>query len=130
MMHNDNEHESEDEKDEEYFESMHGENCHKMMPYVMKTVDRMEKKGDMIYAEYPDKDMIESMSEEAYNNMIRDLPDMADDHEEERQFGGRRRLARDLVGILLLNELLGRRRRRRRRHDYDYWDNDYFYYND
>lgn len=139
-MHNENEY-SEDDKDEEYFASMHGENCHRMMPYVMKSVDRMEKKGDMMYAEYPDKDMVESMSEEAYNNMIRDMPDMADEHEEERQFGGRRRLARDLIGILLINELLGRRRRRRRRHDYDY-GNDYgygygygygdndFYYND
>jgi len=123
----------EDERDEEHFASMHGENCHKMMPYVMKTVDRMEKKGDMIYAEYPDKEMVESMSEEAYNNVIRDMPEMADEHQEERQFGGRRQFGRDLVTILLLNELLGRRRRRRRRPyggfpGYGYGDD--FYYND
>ena len=128
----------EDDRDEEYFAAMQGENYHRMMPYVMKTVDKMEKKGDMIYAEHPEKEMVERMSEDAYNNMIRDMPDMADEYEEERQFGGRRRFARDLIALLLINELLRRRRRRRRRHDYDYsdydnnlyeYDND-FYYNE
>lgn len=120
-----------DERDEEYFAGMHSENCHRMMPYVMKTVDRMEKKGDMIYAEYPDKQMVAGMSEEAYENMIKDMPDMAMECEEERQFGGRRQFGRDLITILLLNELL-RRRRRRRRRDFDHWDydNNDFYYND
>jgi len=122
---------SEDDRDEEYFASMHSENCHRMMPYVMKTLDKMEKKGDMIYAEYPEKEMVDRMTEEAYNNMIRDMPDMDDEHEEERQLGGRRRFARDLLGILLISELL-RRRRRRRRRDYGYWDNNFndFYYNE
>lgn len=131
-MNNENDYLEEDERDEEYFASMHGENCHRMMPYVMKTVDRIEKKGDMIYAEYPDKEMVERMSEEAYNNMVRDMPEMADEQEEERQFGGRRRFGRDLITILLFNELLRRRRRRRRRdHDYGNGDNfNDFYYNE
>ena len=132
MQHeNEDHHLEEDERDEEYFASMHGENCHRMMPYIMKTLDRMEKKGDMIYAENPDKEMVESMSEEAYNNMIRDMPEMADEQGEERQFGGRR-FGRDLITILLLNELLGRRRRRRRRRPYDGYPGygDDFYYND
>jgi hypothetical protein len=131
-MYNENDYHEEDERDEEYFESMHGENCHMMMPYVMRAIDKMEKKGDMIYAEHPDKEMIKRMTEEAYENMVRDMPEMADEYEEDRQFGGRRRFGRDLIALLLLNQLLRRRRRRRRRHDYDYWDNDYndFYYND
>jgi hypothetical protein len=125
----------EDDRDEEYFARMQGENYHRMMPYVMRTVDRMEKKGDMIYAQYPDREMLEGMSEETYNNMIRDMPEMADEQEEERQFGGRRRFGRDLITVLLLSQLLGRRRRRRRKHDYDhgygYGDNyNDFYYND
>jgi hypothetical protein len=134
-MNYENDYLEEDERDEEYFARMHGENYHRMMPYVMKTVDRMEKKGDMIYVEHPDKEMVERMSEEAYNNMIRDMPEMADEQDEERQFGGRRRFGRDLITILLLSQLLGRRRRRRRRRDHDY-DNGYgdnfndFYYND
>ena len=90
----------------------------------------MEKKGDMIYAEYPEKEMVERMSEEAYNNMIRDMPEMADEQGEERQFGGRRRFGRDIITILLLNELLGRRRRRRRPYDGYPGYGDDFYYND
>jgi hypothetical protein len=129
-MNCDNNYNDADERDEEYFATMQSENGNRMMPYVMKTVDRMEKKGDMIYAEYPDKQMVAGMSEEAYNNMVRDMPDMADEYEEERQFGGRRRFGRDLITILLLNELLGRRRRRRRRHGYGYGDYDYNNYND
>jgi hypothetical protein len=130
----------EDDRDEEYFAGMYGENCQRMMPYVIKTLDKMEKKGDMLYAEYPDREMIERMSEEAYDNMVRDMPDMADEYEEERQYGGRRRFGRDLITLLLFNQLLGRRRRRRRRpyggspgygygspYGYDFND---FYYNE
>lgn len=121
-----------DDKDEQYFAGMHGENCHVMMPYVKKTVDKMEQKGDMIYKDYPDKEMFDTMLEDAYKDMVHDMPEMADETDAERQFFGRRRIARDLLGILLINELLGRRRRRRRRHyDYDYpvygYD-DYYYY--
>lgn len=117
----------EDEKDEEYFAGMYGENCHMMMPYVMKTVDKMEQKGDMIYDEYPEQEMVSDMTDEAYKNMIKDMPEMADESENERQYG-RRRVARDLLGILLINELL--RRRRRRRHNYDFYDHDYNHHGD
>ncbi|OGO77501.1 MAG: hypothetical protein A2Y23_07450 [Clostridiales bacterium GWB2_37_7] len=117
-----------DERDEEYFTGMQSENYNRMMPYVMITVDKMEKKGDMIYAEYPDKHMIERMSEEAYGNMVSEMPDMADEYEEERQYGGRRHFGRDLITFLLFNELLRRRRRRRRRRDFFYGDDDFYYY--
>ena len=118
-----------DERDEEYFAGMHSEACHKMMPYVKRTLDKMEQKSDILDMEYPDKRIIEEMTEETYQNMIRDMPDMADEMETERQFGGRRRFARDILGLLLINQLLRRRRRRRRRH-YDYWDydNDFYFY--
>jgi len=133
-MNYENDYYEEDERDEEYFESMHGENYRMMMPYVMRTIDKMEKKGDMVYAEYPDKEMVKRMSEETYDNMVRDMPEMADEYEEERQFGGRRRFGRDLITFLLLSQLLRRRRRRRRRRPYDgfpgygYDFDDYYYY--
>ena len=121
-----------DDKDEEYFAGMYGENCNKMMPYVKRVVDKMEHKGDMIYEEYPERDMVDGMLDEAYNNMVADMPELADESAVERQYYGPRRFARDLLGILLINELVGRRRRRRRRlYDYDYpyygYD-DYYYY--
>lgn len=125
----------EDDRDEEYFAGMYSDACRHMMPYVMRTVDRMEQKGDMIYEDRPGREMVDRMTEEAYNDLISDMPDMADEMSEERQFG-RRRFARDLLGLLLISELLRRRRRRRRRHwddygyDYDYGFGDDFYYYD
>ncbi len=121
-----------DDKDEEYFKSMYSDTCHEMMPYVMGTVDRMEQKGDMLYEDSPKREMIDRMTDEAYNDLIRDMPDMADEMSEERIIIRPRRFARDLVRILLINELVGRRRRRRRRYydnygsDYD----DYYYFQD
>jgi hypothetical protein len=123
----------EDDRDEEYFAGMYSDACHHMMPYVMRTVDRMEQKGDMIYEARPEREMVDRMTEETYSDLISDMPDMADEMSEERQYG-RRRFTRDLLGLLLISELLRRRRRRRRRHpyygyDYDYgFDNDFYYY--
>lgn len=121
----------EEEKDEEYFAGMYGDDCHRMIPYVKKAIDKMEQKGEMIYQEYPEKQMVDRMSEDAYNSMVKDMPEMSDEMEE-RQYGGRRRFGRDLVRLLLINELLRRRRRRRRRdHDYDSFGyGDDFYYNE
>ena len=122
----------EDEKDEDYFAQMYGDTCHKMMPYVVQTIDKEEEKSEMLYEGYPSQDMINKMTDEAYRNMVKHMPEMADEGNEERQQFGRRRLARDLVGVLLLNELLRRRRRRRRPHG-GYWGNDFgspYNYND
>lgn len=119
-----------DDRDEEYFKSMYGDACHEMMPYVMRTVDRIEQKGDMLYEEYPKREMVDRMTDEAYNDFIRDMPDMADEMNEERIIRPRR-FARDLIGVLLISELLGRRRRRRRRRHWDNYDfNEDYYFED
>jgi hypothetical protein len=109
----------EDERDEEYFAGMHSDVSREMMPYVLGTVDRMEQKGDMIYVARPRREMVDRMTDEAYNDLVTDMPDMSEEMDEERQFGGRRRFSRDLLRVLLLNELLRRRRRRRRFHHSD-----------
>lgn len=114
-----------DDRDEEYFKSMHCDACHEMMPYVMGTLDRMEQKGNMLYEDRPKREMVDRMTDEAYNDLIRDMPDMSDETGEERIIRPRR-FGRDLVRVLLINELLGRRRRRRRHH----WDNFGYDYND
>lgn len=118
-MHDDDE----DEKDEEYFAGMHSEACHKMMPYVNRVMDRMEQKGDMLYEDRPKREMVEGMTEEAYNDMVNDMPEMAGNMHEDRQYHGHNNFGRDLLQILLINELL--RRRRRRRHGFGYPDYGY-----
>lgn len=139
---------NEDDMDEEYYTDMYGDTCHKMMPYIKKAVDRMENDHD-IYEERPDRDMVDRMTEEAYRDMLDHMPELNGDMHEERQYYGPGRFARDLAGVLLINELLGRRRRRRRQYPYpgygagfmygpglgygpeygpDFGYNDYYYY--
>lgn len=118
----------EDEKDEKYFTDMYPDICTKLMPYVVETLDKAEQKDDKLYEGYPGGDMLRDMMGGAFKNIVADMPELADEDEEGgRQYGGRR-FARDLVGVLLLNELLRRRRRRRYSGYYDY---DYYpgYYN-
>lgn len=118
----------EDEKDEKYFTDMYPDICTRLMPYVVETLDKAEQKDDKLYEGYPGGDMLRDMMGGAFKNIVVDMPELADEDEEDgRQYGGRR-FARDLVGVLLLNELLRRRRRRRYSGYYDY---DYYpgYYN-
>lgn len=113
----------EDEEDDRQFLKMYPESCMRIMVYVNVEIDRMEKKDEMMHDEQPDREMVDMMADNAYNAMVKEIPDMAEE-EEARQYP-RRRFSRDLLRLLLLNELFRRRRRRRRRHyDYDY--NDYY----
>lgn len=144
MMDMDMVYHQDDEEDEEYFMGMHSDVCKKMMPYVKGTLDKMEKKNKMMYEARPERETINIMIENTYKIMIADMPEMAEE-EDSRQYG-RRRFARDVLGVLLFSELLRRRRRFRRRrppyghrnppygtdYDFDYGmdDDDDYYYND
>lgn len=120
----------EDEEDDRQCVKMYSDVCRKMMVYVKVEVDRMEEKDEMMH-DYPlDKEMVKAMTENAYRAMVKDMPEMAE--EDSRQYPARR-FARDLLGVLLLNELFRRRRRHRRRRPYGYpygrYDYDYDYEN-
>lgn len=120
----------EDEEDDRQCVKMYPEITKKIMVYVKVEIDRMEKKDEMIHEDQLDREMVRTMTDNAYNAMVKDMPEMAEE-EESRQYP-RRRFSRDLLAVLLLNELFRRRRRRRRRHYYDYpyggYDYDYDYY--
>lgn len=117
-----------DEEDDRQFSKMYPESCKRMMPYIKEEIGRMEEKDEMMHANRPNKEMVNIMTENAYSRMVKEMPEMAEE-EETRQYP-RRRFSRDLLRLLLLNELLRRRRRHRRRHygypyggyDYDYYD--------
>jgi hypothetical protein len=108
----------EDEEDDRHFMRMYPESCRKIMIYVKVEVDRMEKKDKEMHDYRPDREMINIMTDNAYRRMVKDMPEMAEG-EEARQYPPRR-FSRDLLRLLLLNELLRRRRRRRRRIYYGY----------
>ena len=108
----------EDEEDDRHFMKMYPESCRKIMIYVKVEVDRMEGKDKEIHDYRPDREMINMMTDNAYNRMVKDMPEMAEG-DETRQYPVRR-FSRDLLRLLLLNELFRRRRRRRRRNYYGY----------
>lgn len=103
---------------------------YKIQPHVIMACDEMEDYDD---CEMPSEEMIREISNQIYENICRMYPEYAEptpyrgmayeaaaaygltDHIESQQFGGGG-IFGDLVTIVLLNELFGRRRRRRR-----YW---------
>lgn len=102
---------------------MYPDSCKKMMPYITKEIERMEKKDEMLYDKYMDKNMVEQMTDKAYDEMKKEMPEMIEENESLAvaniaQFGRRRNIGRDLIQIMLLNELFRRRRGRRRGYDY------------
>lgn len=118
----------EDEEDDRQFIRLYPESCKKIMVYVKVEIDRMEEKTHMMHDKRPDREMINMMADNAYNRMVAEMPEMSDG-EGSRQYPGRR-FSRDLLRLLLLNELFRRRRRFRRRNHYGYPFGGYDFNND
>lgn len=118
----------EDEEDDRQFMRMYPESCKKMMSFIKTEIDRMEEKCEAMHDNRPDREMIRIMADNAYNRMIKDMPEMTE-KEETRQYPAGR-FSRDLLRLLLLNELFRRRRRHRRRNYYGYPFGRYGFYED
>jgi hypothetical protein len=79
--------------------------------------DKMEYDGSMMFDEYPDREYLEKITDRIYDR----IKDMVDEPEVEANsvyfYPPRRRRnhLRDIVSLILLNELLNRRRRYRSR---------------
>lgn len=127
-------------RDFEYMRSMYPEMVKRILPFVEDECDRMEYEGSMIYDEYPDMlgirmmcsrifDRINEMGIFDDNEMPMEAPmgmqsesqvemqqrDRDRDRNRERDENRRRNRGRDIVEILLLQELLRRRNEQRRR---------------
>lgn len=124
-------------RDMEYMRSMYPDLVKRILPFVEDECDKMEYEGSMMYDEYPDMLGIRLMSDRIYNRVnemgIFDEDDLTEGMSAEimqenetagmqqRNFRGRdrdRNRGRNIVDILLFNELLRRRnewRRRRRK---------------
>ncbi len=120
----------EDEDDDRQFMKMYPESCRRIMVFVKLEIDIMEENDEMMHDVPPDREQVDRMTDNAYKKMIREIPEMAE-AEEKRQYPAGR-FSRDLLRVLLLNELLRRRRRRRRMNYFGYpsygYDFDYDYY--
>ncbi|MGE5677259.1 MAG: hypothetical protein ACM3ZR_04295 [Pseudomonadota bacterium] len=117
----------EDEEDERQLMKMYPESCRLMMSFVVAELDGMQAAAGMPEEALPDKDTVDTLAANAYKTMLAEMPEMADESETRQYYG--RQFSRDLLKILLLNELL-RRRRRSRRDFYGYPPGPYDLYGD
>lgn len=126
-----------EKRDFEYMKSMYPMTAKKVLPYVEDECDRMEYTGSVIYDEYPDQLQIRMMCNRVYDKVkdMADSEELWEDPQEEamwremqgdpqgdpqRNPRGNSQMdrLRDLIQVLLFQELFKRRndhRRRRRR---------------
>jgi hypothetical protein len=104
-------------------ESMYPDMYYRMYPEVVRECDRME----MVYGEeyMPGREELDKMMDNIFVKLNVDIDistgslQASADSIETQVYGGRG-ILRDLAGILLIRELLGRRRRRRPYFPYGY----------
>lgn len=112
------------QKDEEAlmnYQLVYPEIFYKLQPYVMMVCDQMDYSSVM-----PNMGTVQQMTDNIYNDVVRMYPDLAEYADNNAEavptFNGdpppfgrrfrRRGVLRDIIDILLLSELFGRRRRR------------------
>ena len=99
-------------RDFEYMKSMYPMAVKKILPYVEEECDRMAYEGSVIYDEYPDQLQIRLMCSRIYDKVKKMKP--YDDEEMEMQVSRNEDWLKDLVQIMLFQELFQRRNRHRR----------------
>lgn len=101
-----------EQRDFEYMKSMYPMAVKRILPYVEDECDRMSYQGSVIYDEYPDQLQIRLMCNRICDKVKKMKPQ--DDMEMEMQISRNDDGLRDLVQILLFQELFRRRSRHRR----------------
>lgn len=91
-------------EDISYLQSMYPDSTKTIMETVKATCDQYDYQGSCIYDEYPDRIWIEKISNSIYEQVQAKEPLEAQGHDESR--GDFRR---NLIDVLLLNEILCRR---------------------
>lgn len=97
-----------EERDIEYMKSLYPDAAKKLLPYVEEECDRMEYQNSMMYDEYPDKLQLRMMCRRVHDNVKKNEWMLNEDGEAEG--------LRDLLEVLVYEELMHRRRDSRRRH--------------
>lgn len=112
-----------DRRDYEYMQSLYPDTAKRVLPYVEEECDRCEGPNSMIYDEYPDRLQLRLMGRRIYDRVkAEERPFEANDGEteakgvEDQQFrrAVRRDWLRDLIDVMLYQELYKRRSENRR----------------
>lgn len=99
-------------RDFEYMKSMYPMTVKRLLPYVEEECDRMSYEGSMIYDEYPDQLQMYLMRNRIYDRAIRE--NRGDSLGMEMQVSRNDDQLKDMIQILLFQELFRRRSRHRR----------------
>ena len=112
-----------DRRDYEYMRSLYPDTAKRVLPYVEEECDRCEGPNSMIYDEYPDRLQLRLMSGRIYDRVKAEERPF-DEHDEEGgpmgvagqqiQRSCSRDWARDLIDVMLYQELYKRRSENRR----------------
>ena len=105
------------DKDAAYIKQLYPSQVKIILPYVEGECDRMEYDGSVMFDEYPDKVILEKITDRIYEN-VKDLDDEPQLEAKSIYFYPQRRSSsnlRDVITLLLLNEIFNRRRRYRSR---------------
>lgn len=97
-----------EERDIEYMKSLYPDMAKRLLPYVEEECDRMEYQNSMMYDEYPDKLQLRMMCRRVHDNVKKNEWMLNEDGEAEG--------LRDLLEVLVYEELMHRRRDSRRRY--------------
>lgn len=100
-------------RDFEYMKSMYPITVKQILPYVEEECDRMSYEGSMIYDEYPDQLQIYMMCNRVYDKVKKQKPN--DDMGMEMQIAKNDDWLKDLIQIMLFQELFRRRSNHRRK---------------
>lgn len=111
--------EMDQEKDLQVMKSYYSRRAARIQEKVERECDRMEYDGSMMFDEYPDKFMMEHLCRKIEKEVMEEeAQDGEGDMDLQSMQGGRDRGrgndVRDLIGVLLFNEMFRRRCRHRR----------------
>ncbi|MBS6194010.1 MAG: hypothetical protein KH828_00335 [Clostridiales bacterium] len=107
--------EMDQEKDLQVMKSYYSRRAARIQEKVERECDRMEYNGSMMYDEYPDKFMMEHLCRKIEKEVMEDaMQDGEEDMDLQSMQRGRGNDMRDLIGVLLFNEMFRRRCRHRR----------------
>lgn len=106
------EQEREQEKDREVMKSYYSRRAAMIQEKVERECDWMEYDGSMMFDEYPDKFMMEHLCGKIEKELLEEEQEEMKELEMQNRRGGND--LRDLIGVLLFNEMYRRRCRHRR----------------
>ncbi|MBC7958389.1 MAG: hypothetical protein H7X94_00855 [Vallitaleaceae bacterium] len=108
----------ENEDEAGYMKSMYSATCKRIQVYVDEACDKMDYEGSMMFDEYPDKESVDYIANNILETVQKDdliYPcevDLQAEAIENMQLSPRNEWLGEIVKIMLLNEIFGRRRLR------------------